>query len=113
MKTFLICPVRGHDPSETFDVVSKLEIGGWDVHWPPRDTDQEDDVGLNICKENRQAIEDADVVHFVWDGKSTGCLFDLGIAFALKKPIIPISMPKLTSHKSFQNMVNAWAGQED
>jgi len=108
-KTFLICPVRGHDSSETFDIVSNLEIDGWQVHWPPRDTNQDDDVGLSICNQNLSAIDDADVVHFIWDGESQGCLFDLGMAFALDKKIIPIKMPPLTDGKSFQNMVTEWA----
>jgi len=113
MKTFLICPVRGHDSSETFEIVKGLTLDGYIVHWPFRDTDQNDPDGLRICQDNRKAIEEADVVHFVWDGKSTGCLFDLGMAFALRKKIIPIVMPELTNHKSFQNMVDKWAGLED
>lgn len=55
----------------------------------------------------------ADVVHFVWDGISQGCLFDLGMAFAMQKKIIVISVPDLTDGKSFQNMVTEWAGQTD
>jgi nucleoside 2-deoxyribosyltransferase len=108
MKTFLICPVRGHDMSETQEVVDRLEYAGFDVYWPPRDTDQTDPIGLQICKDNRAAIEEADIVHIVWDGKSTGSLFDLGMAFALGKPVIPISLPPETEHKSFQNMIMAY-----
>lgn len=108
-KTFLICPVRGHDMQETEDIVKKLESEGWKVHWPPRDTNQEDEHGYNICTENMNAIKYADVVHIVWDGKSTGSVFDMGMAFALGKKIVPISMPPLTEYKSFQNMVHVWA----
>ena len=110
MKTFLICPVRGHEQSETEAVVNKLESEGWQVHWPPRDTDQDDLIGLRICEDNLTAIRSADAVHFIWDGKSQGSLFDLGMAFALRKKVIPISMPDLTSGKSFQNMVDKWSG---
>jgi len=109
MKTFLICPVRGVDKKETESIVSKLESDGYTVHWPHRDTDQTDDVGLRICGDNRTAICNADVVHIVWDGKSQGCLFDLGMAFAESKKIIPIKLPEATEHKSFQNMVMAWS----
>jgi hypothetical protein len=109
MKTFLICPVRGHDPSELMEHVKKLEDDGWEVHYPPRDTNQVDDTGIRICLDNKNAIERADAVHFIWDGKSQGCLFDLGMAFVLGKRIIPISMPELTEGKSFQNMVDAWS----
>jgi nucleoside 2-deoxyribosyltransferase len=107
--TFLICPVRGCDPMDTQPIVEKLESEGWVVHWPPRDTDQVDDTGLRICTDNARAIKDADAVHFVWDGKSQGSLFDLGVAFAFKKKIIPIEIPPLTEGKSFQNMVTMWS----
>ena len=113
MKTFLICPVRGHEQAETEAIVRDLEAHGWSVHWPPRDTNQDDPTGLRICMDNEVAIEAADAVHFVWDGKSQGCLFDLGMAFALHKFVIPISMPEKTEGKSFQNMVSAWAGRAD
>jgi nucleoside 2-deoxyribosyltransferase len=110
MKTFLICPVRGHDIKETEEIVAKLERTGWEVYWPPRDTDQMDITGYRICQDNRRAIEQADAIHFIWDGKSQGCLFDLGMAFVLGKKVIPVAMPELTDGKSFQNMVNQWAG---
>jgi nucleoside 2-deoxyribosyltransferase len=109
MRTFLICPVRGVKPEAQADTVAMLEAQGFDVHWPPRDTNQSDDVGLRICRDNMKAIADADVVHVIWDGKSQGCLFDLGVAFALKKKIEIMLIPALTEGKSFQNMMAAWA----
>ena len=111
MKTFLICPVRGHVPTELQAVVTQLEHEGFIVHWPPRDTLQEDDTGFRICGDNRAAIINADCVHVVWDGKSQGVLFDLGMAFALGKRVIPILLPEPTSGKSFQNMIQRWAQQ--
>jgi len=106
---FLICPVRGHNISETEMIVQELEDKGWDVHWPHRDTNQDDESGFNICCENRSGILHADRVFIVWDGKSTGSLFDLGMAFALHKPLEIISIPDLTPHKSFQNMMTVWS----
>ena len=46
----------------------------------------------------------------IWDGKSQGVMFDLGVAFALKKPIQTIEgcMPAPTAGKSLQNMIFAW-----
>lgn len=111
MKSFLICPVRGKDPAAYAAIVSELEADGFEVHWPPRDTDQIDDTGLRICRDNAAAIADADIVHVVWDGQSQGCLFDLGVAFALGKALRPIELPAATEGKSFQNMMRAWAGQ--
>ena len=111
-RTFLICPVRGHDPEETRWIVQRLELE-YIVHWPPRDTNQEDPTGFRICTDNLNAIKKADVIHVIWDGISTGCLFDLGMAFALGKTVVPIEMPEPTEGKSFQNMVNEWAGRAD
>ena len=110
-KTFLICPVRGWHPKAHAAVVEKLEAEGYEVHWPPRDTDQSDPIGLRICADNSNAIQRADVVHVLWDGQSQGCLFDLGVAFAHGKKVIPVDLPPPTEGKSFQNMVRAWAEQ--
>ena len=109
--TFLICPVRGHDPTVWEPFVDELERRGWRVHWPPRDTPQDDPTGLRICAYNSVAIWEADAVHVIWDGKSEGVLFDLGMAFALRKKVIVIALPEATEGKSFQNMVRAWAKQ--
>lgn len=111
-KGFFICPVRGHDPKETEAIVKKLEDEGWDIHWPPRDTKQEDPEtgGFRICVDNENALEQADRVFLVWDGKSKGCLFDLGAAFALNKPLTVIEAPpNVKEGKSFQNMARYWA----
>lgn len=110
-KCFLICPVRGVGKKDTEDIVQCLEDDGWNVHWPPRDTDQQDDVGLRICNDNRTAIKDADVIFIVWDGKSQGCLFDAGMAFAFNKEIVCLDLPPATSEKSFQNMFSKWDGR--
>lgn len=109
LKAFLICPVRGHSPEELAELVDWLEKDcGFVIHWPPRDTPQNDPTGLNICRVSTNVIRTAGIVFFFWDGKSQGSLFDLGIAFALDKPIIPLSMPPATDGKSFQNMVATW-----
>lgn len=110
-RTFLICPVRGAIAEETAHIVAQLESDGYAVHWPHRDTDQSDDTGLRICQDNLDAIVAADVVHVVWDGKSQGCLFDLGMCFASGKEIIPLELPGATEGKSFQNMIRCWSAQ--
>ena len=94
MRAFLICPVREHDIHETEEIVRGLELQGWEVHWPPRDTPQTDPIGLEICGANLRAIKVADRIFVVWDGKSQGCLFDLGMAFALGKRITVIEAQK-------------------
>jgi len=111
MKTFLIAPVRGLPPETHAEIVSKLEAEGFSVHWPARDTNQDDPIGLRICADNIAAIAAADVIHVLWDGKSQGALFDLGAAFALGKKVIPLGLPEPSEGKSFQNMITAWAAR--
>ena len=113
MKIYIICPVR--QLSENWrDGLSKyveaLEAQGHQVHFPPRDTRQNDRTGYNICTQNRKAIEEADEIHIAWDGKSKGSLFDLGMAFALRKRIKVITgyFPQPTPQKSFASMVWQW-----
>jgi hypothetical protein len=109
MKGFLICPVRGVDPKETEGHIKELEAQGIDMYWPPRDTNQVDSTGgFNICSANMVAIEEADKVYVVWDGKSQGCLFDLGMAFVMGKDIEIIDIPEKSDDKSFQNMMSYW-----
>ena len=109
MKTYLICPVRGHEPKETEDIVKRLEEKGFEVHWPPRDVNQEDDTGgYRICSDHRKAMEDCDCIHIIWNGESQGCLFDMGMAFMTGKKIHIISILPLTEGKSFPNMIARW-----
>jgi len=96
LNIFVICPVRNVDDKLRGYIeshVSELESNGHEVHYPPRDTDQDDPIGIDICRQNRRAIEHADEVHIVWDGESTGALFDFGMAFALDKKIFAVNIP--------------------
>jgi hypothetical protein len=113
MKIFLICPVRGISDEYRAGIetqVKHLEQQGNLVHWPERDTNQKDSSGLRICRDNRKAIAAADVIYIIWDGKSQGVLFDIGMAFAMGKSVNTIVgyMPNMTSGKSFQNMIFDW-----
>ena len=42
---------------------------------------------LGIFTHNRELIEKSDEVHVIWDCRSNGTIFDLGMCFALRKPI--------------------------
>lgn len=112
MKIFLICPVRGiTDEEKNATIIARYVLNlvrsGHMVHWPLRDTDQDDLVGLRICQDNRHAIEDADEIHVWWNGKSQGSLFDLGMAFALRKKIVLVNSDSVrpTPRKSFNNVL--------
>lgn len=109
-RVFIVCPVRGIEEDEKQflqDYVSQLESQGHAVHYPPRDTKQDDPVGLRICSDNREAIEKSDEVHVYWSEKSEGTKFDLGMAFSEGKPIVLMNRDKAesTPYKSFQNVL--------
>lgn len=112
MKIYLACPVRNitdNYKSLIDQQVEFLEKKGHLVYYPARDTNQ----GMNsfdICAANKKAILESDKVYVIWDGKSQGVLFDMGIAFALHKDIKTLIgyMPKMTREKSFQNLFYEW-----
>ena len=105
---FLICPIR--DIPFEYEQLIKMQVEylehEYEVYYPGRDTNQHKSE-INICNDNLEAMKKADVVFVVWDGKSQGCLFDLGMAFALGKKVQSIIgyMPSMSSGKSFQNLV--------
>jgi hypothetical protein len=108
VKIFLICPVRNVTPEETKAIqayVADLEVKGHQVYWPARDTNQDDPIGLRICKDNRMAILQADGVHVWWNPASTGSMFDLGMAFMAHKWVVLVNGVEPTVGKSFNNFL--------
>ena len=120
-KIFLISPVRNapDNPCQMEKIrfyVENLEKRGVRVHWPIRDTNQNDSIGIRICRDNMIAMLTADEIH-IWyfeNGgfkQSTGSLFDFGIAFFLHylwgtkiKLVNPEAVPQ-TNHKSYENVL--------
>lgn len=89
MNIYIICSVR--NAPETYrkrleDYAALMERGGSKVHLPHRDTNQKAGP-MEICRENREAIIKADEVHVFYSPASQGTHFDMGIAFALRKPV--------------------------
>jgi nucleoside 2-deoxyribosyltransferase len=114
MNIYLVCTIRNATVAFAEHIkqyVAMLEQRGHRVYFPPRDTDQNDDTGLRICKDNRKGIESADEVHVMWDGSSQGSIFDLGMAFALRKKVVPVmeSFPAATVDRSIPNIVHEWS----
>lgn len=110
MKIFIICPVRNVTPAQKARIeahVAKLEAKGHEVHYPPRDTMQDDPIGLNILRQNSMAVEDADEVHIFYDKASEGSKFDIGVAFTCNKKFRLINPEDVqqTEHKSFENVL--------
>lgn len=97
MNVYIICPVRPGISKRATAYAKKLEDEGHTVFYPPRDVNQGDPVGLSICTSERSAIERADEVHVFYMCRSQGTHFDLGMAFALRKPIKIIAVLEASS----------------
>jgi len=80
-----------------FDHRYQLEEENHDVRLPAFDGHQEMNE-YQVCEYNRSLIEWADEVHVLWDGRSTGTIFDLGMCFALKKPLKLIYLNRRSFH---------------
>lgn len=109
-KVFLICSVRNAPPEylrRQEGYVTILESEGARVHYPPRDTDQSA-CGLDICRQNAQAICEADEVHVFYRAESQGTHFDLGVAFALGKPLVVVGNEEYGPGKSYARMIEEW-----
>ncbi len=109
-KIFIICSVRGvsnEHERKLENYASNLEDKGYKVHLPHRDTNQEA-KGIEICKENSAAIFNADEIHIFYNSKSQGTHFDMGVAFALGKPLIVIENEKYGEGKSYPRMIDEW-----
>ena len=115
-KIFLICSVRGATPEhrrELEEYTLQLERDGAIVHLPHRDTNQ-CATGLEICEQNFWAVVEADEVHIVYNPESQGSHFDMGVAFALGKPVVFVNEDqfpqeiKITAKKSFPQMLKQW-----
>lgn len=110
MRIFVICSVRGawpHYVDRLNDYVEELESTGHTVHFPHRDTNQ-NETGINICRQNKQAIIDADEVHIFYNSKSQGTHFDMGMAFAMNKKIKVIENESFGNGKSYPRMLSEW-----
>lgn len=113
MKIKIICPVRKGTPQEVTDYVAMLEHQGHKVHFPPRDTNQNDVTGVNICLNHFHAISEADEVHIWYDPTSQGVHFDLGMAFVLGKPLKLINDPPDNSDKSYIKVIKCISGAKE
>jgi hypothetical protein len=51
---------------------------------------------LMIMEGNRELIEWADEIHLFWSQRTLGTLLDVGMAFALRKPIKVVYYEKMT-----------------
>lgn len=119
MKIFLICPVRNASKAQIENLKKykeTLAIDGHEVFYPADDNPYEntDSIGYIICGTNKKAIAGSDEVHIFWDKTSSGSLFDLGVAFALNKPLKIVNIEEVLMEenkiegKSFSKMILEW-----
>lgn len=102
MRIYFACPVRQAGPdvrAALEQAAAKLEARGHTVYLPHRDTPQ-GLPGLAICRQNLAAIAGSDEVHLWYDESSSGVHFDLGVAFALGRPVrLIVDSPPLPPRK--------------
>lgn len=112
MKIYIICSVRNCTPQQKRDAdayVASLEKLGHNVHYPPRDVDQNDPTGINICKAHSEYMAQCDEVHLMWNTESNGSHFDLGMAWAYKKPIkLIVAYQNDINNKSYLKVIKNW-----
>jgi len=113
MRIFIICAVRNADSEYRKmleNYANELEKQGHLVYLPHRDTNQ-NDKGINICKQNRKAIEEADQIHVFYNPNSQGTHFDMGMAFAFRKPIKVMENVEYGEGKSYPRMLAEWESE--
>ena len=93
MNIYIICAVRNASEEKIDEIRRYVEfrraLDGHHVHFPPDDVKQDDPTGEGICSAHRIAMLLADEVHVFWHVESSGSHFDLGMAYALNKKIVP------------------------
>ncbi len=90
-KIFLICTVRNATDEQRKwieEFVREKYNDGYTIHAPHIHTNQTDLFGgYAICKQNAEAVASSKEVDIYYDQSSTGSVFDLGVAYALHKPL--------------------------
>ena len=122
MKIYILCTVRNatQEYRERLEkYVKGLEDYGHKVHLPHRDTDQ-NGTSIEICDQNKKAIEWSDEVHIFFNSESQGSFFDLGMAFMLTKTIKVIETESFdyvdengNYKKSFPLMLEEWESESE
>ena len=113
-KIFLICPVRNANNEQKKwieDYVEQKNREGYIIHAPHLHTRQIDLFGgYAICKQNAEAVASSTEIAIYYDKSSIGSVFDLGVAFALHKPLILLNEDKieLKENDFVDNILKNW-----
>lgn len=117
-KIFLICPVRNATPEQKKwmeDFVVEKYKEGYTIHAPHLHTVQTDLFGgYAICKQNAEALASSEEVNIYYDKSSTGTAFDLGVAYALHKPLILLNEEDIVFDENnvMDNIIESWPFNE-
>ena len=118
-KIFLICPVRNasiEQKQEMEDYVNNKKNEGYIIHAPHLDTVQKDILGgYSICLQNANAVATSSRIDIYYDQKSTGSVFDLGVAYYLNKPLHIINENKIVFKEDdfIDNLIKNWPYKQD
>jgi hypothetical protein len=92
MKIYVICSVRNGTPPEVKAYVEKMRAEGHTVYFPTEDAPQDDPTGCLICFTHLAHMKEADRIDAFWDVTSFGSHFDLGMTYALGKPVLIVKL---------------------
>jgi hypothetical protein len=104
MKIVLIGSTQYQDKFLT--TKARLESEGHKVRIPAFDSHPELDE-LGVCCNNRDLIEWSDQVRIIWDQRSTGTIFDFGMTFMARKPVVIEYMEA----KTFRGVMEKYANE--
>ena len=113
-KIFLICPVRNATDEQRKwieDFVVQKRKEGYTIHAPHLHTRQEDMFGgFAICTQNAEAVATSSEIDIYYDQSSTGSVFDLGVAYALHKPLKLLNEKEVTLNNNdfMDRIVSNW-----
>ncbi|MBO4570147.1 MAG: hypothetical protein J5689_02915 [Clostridia bacterium] len=118
-KIFLICPVRNATQEQKTwieNFVKEKYNNGYKIHAPHLHTRQTDLFGgYAICRQNAEAVASSQEVNIYYDQSSTGSVFDLGVAYALHKPLKVLNRDQITFNRNdlIDSIVESWPFNEE
>ena len=84
---------------------------GYTIHAPHLHTRQTDLFGgYSICLQNAKAVAESSEIDIYYDQKSTGSVFDLGVSYALGKPLKVLNENEIIFDENdlIDNLVKNW-----
>lgn len=102
MKIMIIGSTSYQEKMEKLKLV--LEAESHEVKIPAFDSNPSLD-SLGVCVNNLNIMKWCDCIYMIWDGRSNGTIFDMGMAFALNKPV----RIHYINDKTFQKVFESYA----